>query len=34
VVLFRELGAVGMLKAAAIMITVALSVGGLLNLIL
>ncbi len=34
VVLFRELGVVGMLKAAAIMITVALSVGGLLNLIL
>jgi len=34
VVLLRELGAVGMLKAAAIMVTVALCVGGLLNLIL
>jgi len=34
VVLLRELGAAGMLKAAAIMIAVALSVGGLLNLIL
>jgi len=34
VVLLRELGAVAMLKAAAIMITVALCVGGLLNLIL
>ncbi len=34
VVLLRELGAVGMLKAAAIMVTVALCVGGLLNVIL
>ncbi len=34
VVLLRELGAVAMLKAAAIMLVVALSVGGLLNLIL
>jgi len=34
VVLLRELGVVAMLKATAIMITVALSVGGLLNLIL
>jgi len=34
VVLFRELGVRGMLKATAIMVTVALSVGGLLNLIL
>jgi ferrous iron transport protein B len=34
VVLLRELGSKGMLKAAAIMITVALAVGGLLNLIL
>jgi len=34
VVLLRELGTTGMLKAAAIMIVVALSVGGLLNLIL
>jgi len=34
VVLLRELGVVGMLKAAAIMVTVALAVGGLLNLIL
>jgi ferrous iron transport protein B len=34
VVLFRELGTVGMLKAAAIMVVVALSVGGLLNLVL
>ena len=34
VVLLRELGAIGMLKAAGIMVTVALLVGGLLNLIL
>ena len=34
VVLLRELGVTGMLKAAAIMITTALVVGGLLNLIL
>ena len=34
VVLFRELGARGVLKATAIMVTAALSVGGLLNLIL
>lgn len=34
VVLLRELGVAGMLKAAAIMVTVALAVGGLLNLIL
>ncbi len=34
VVLLRELGAIGLLKAAGIMIVVALSVGGLLNLIL
>jgi len=34
VVLIRELGIIGMLKSAAIMIIVALSVGGLLNLIL
>jgi ferrous iron transport protein B len=34
VVLLRELGVTGMLKAAGIMITVALLVGGLLNLIL
>ncbi|MFH1925017.1 MAG: ferrous iron transporter B [Chloroflexota bacterium] len=34
VVLLRELGTTGMLKAAAIMLVVALSVGGLLNLIL
>ena len=34
VVLLRELGVVGMLKSAAIMITVALAVGGLLNVIL
>jgi len=34
VVLLRELGVVGMLKASAIMITVALCVGGLLNVIL
>ncbi len=34
VVLLRELGVVGMLKAGAIMVTVALAVGGLLNLIL
>ena len=34
VVLLRELGIAGMLKAAAIMITTALVVGGLLNLIL
>ncbi len=34
VVLLRELGVVGMLRASAIMIIVALSVGGLLNLIL
>jgi len=34
VVLLRELGIAGLLKAAGIMITVALSVGGLLNLIL
>jgi ferrous iron transport protein B len=33
-VLLRELGAVGMLKAAGIMITTALVVGGILNLIL
>ena len=32
VVLLRELGAVGMLKAAGIMVTAALVVGGLLNL--
>ena len=34
VVLLRELGVTGMLKAAAIMVTTALVVGGLLNLIL
>jgi ferrous iron transport protein B len=34
VVLLRELGAFGLLKAAGIMVVVALSVGGLLNLIL
>ena len=34
VVLFRELGAKGMLKATAIMVITALSVGGLLNLVL
>jgi ferrous iron transport protein B len=34
VVLLRELGITGMLKAAGIMVTVALLVGGLLNLIL
>ena len=34
VVLVRELGIVNMLKAAAIMITVALLTGGILNLIL
>jgi len=34
VVLLRELGVTGMLKSAAIMITTALLVGGLLNLIL
>jgi len=34
VVLLRELGVTGMLKAAGIMVIVALSVGGLLNLIL
>jgi len=34
VVLLRELGVFGLLKAAGIMIAVALSVGGLLNLIL
>lgn len=34
VVLLRELGVTGMLKAAGIMVTVALLVGGLLNLIL
>jgi ferrous iron transport protein B len=34
VVLLRELGVAGMLKAAVIMIVVALAVGGLLNLIL
>ncbi|MFQ5996719.1 MAG: FeoB small GTPase domain-containing protein [Dehalococcoidales bacterium] len=34
VVLLRELGVSGLLKAAGIMITAALSVGGLLNLIL
>jgi ferrous iron transport protein B len=34
VVLLRELGVVSMLKAAAIMVTVALCVGGLLNVIL
>ena len=34
VVLFRELGVVGMLKSAGIMITVALLTGGILNLIL
>jgi len=34
VVLVRELGVTGMLKAAGIMVTVALLVGGLLNLIL
>jgi ferrous iron transport protein B len=34
VVLLRELGITGMLKSAAIMITTALLVGGLLNLIL
>ena len=34
VVLLRELGVIGMLKAAGIMVTTALLVGGLLNLIL
>jgi len=34
VVLLRELGTAGMLKAAVIMVTVSLTVGGLLNLIL
>lgn len=34
VVLIRELGITGMLKSAGVMITVALSVGGILNLIL
>ncbi len=34
VVLLRELGTTGMLKAAAVMVIVSLSVGGLLNLIL
>jgi ferrous iron transport protein B len=34
VVLFRELGVGGLLKASAIMIVVSLAVGGLLNLVL
>lgn len=34
VVLFRELGLAGLLKASAVMIVVSLAVGGLLNLIL
>ena len=34
IVLFRELGARDMLKAAAIMVLAALSVGGLLNLLM